>query len=451
MATNLRDRLTDLVVDADPGGPPADLWQRGRRRQRLHQIGTTIVVVAAVLVLGVGGVVWHDSRSGLHPAGTNGAPQVPDRIFAPSPWLPAFNGPPGPLVAVMSAPRKTLMSTSEGIVGITASSGQYGFLTLPRLTELSRDNAVALAPDGRHVAYWMSGQSLGSPNTEMVGATVVGVAVYDVATGRVQENPIRTQHGLDPSGLLWTDARTLVFAAGQTLARDGDSLRSHESSNAVPTSVWRVNSSGPTRLRVAGLADRNLFDLPGAAGRLVLGDQDLRARMVSLGHGVSGLSIGGFAVVAVSPGVRQVASMRVGGNPNAIRIAQLGASAGGRIEALGRGSVTRSSKYVGIVTWLDDEHLVAVRQNPLPRTLHAEPTAAIVEIDARSGRATTLIDPVPMTGYLGFAGDLLSSPVVHATAPPRPRGSRVELSMAIPILVVLVFGIVLWGRRVRRR
>lgn len=446
MATSLRDRLTELSAAAEPGSPPPDLWRRGRRRQAAARIGTTVLVVVLVGLVGLTGWAWQDNRDN-GPADVQGAPQLPDRIFEPSPWLPAFNGPPGALVAIMQAQRKSLTRTAEGVVGITASSSRYGFLQLPHLAELPGDNAV-VAPDGRHVAYWVAGRAQASPNTQIAGATVTGVAIYDTVTGRAQTSSIPTRHGLAPGGLLWTGDDTLVFAAGQTRAGDGNSLRSGSSTTDAPPQVWRVDSPGPTRLRISGHAGRGLFFGTNNSDRLVLTDQDRRARMVALGHPATGMRSGGVPVVAVSPGLRRVAAIRGDSSPTVIRIARLRVAPDGRISALGSGTPTRSSRYSGILTWLDDDHVVAVRLNRFRPSVTTRVTSAIVEIDARSGRTRTLIDPVPFRD-VDFAGDLLSAHVVHAEPPPRPWGPRVELSMILPVAAVL--GILLWSYRVRPR
>src|SRR5262245_60099843 len=133
MATDLRERLTDLAAHTPPGAPPADLWQRGVRRRRLAQVGSAAMVAVLVLLLGAGGLAWHTDRSRIEPVAPHGAPQLPDRFYEPSPWLGTFDDPPGPLVAVGVAPRSSLFHTREDVYGVTATGSRYGFLDLPDL------------------------------------------------------------------------------------------------------------------------------------------------------------------------------------------------------------------------------------------------------------------------------------------------------------------------------
>ena len=82
-----------------------------------------------------------------------------------SPWTHPFDGPSGSLVTVITAPRKTLLHTTSGLVGVTASTGTYGFLELPDDAALSPgvDDQFALSPDGRRLAFW--GSSTRVPTT----------------------------------------------------------------------------------------------------------------------------------------------------------------------------------------------------------------------------------------------------------------------------------------------
>ena len=166
MATDLGDRLGDLASHTPPGSPPADLWQRGVRRGRLARAGAAGMVVALVALLGLGGWSWRLDHTRVEPVAPQEAPHLPDRFYTPSPWLPAFDGPPGPLVAVMTSARKSLLHTGVGLVGVTAATGQYGFLDLPDATVnpgLS-DGWVSIAPDGGHVAYWTRNRATGAAN-----------------------------------------------------------------------------------------------------------------------------------------------------------------------------------------------------------------------------------------------------------------------------------------------
>ena len=108
--------------------PPPDLWTRGVRRRRASQATTAALVAVLVLILGVGGWTWH--AHGADPA--RGSPRRPapagPLLLPPSPWLRTFDGPPGALVTVLPAEQKTMLHTRQGLVGVTAVDGRYGFL-----------------------------------------------------------------------------------------------------------------------------------------------------------------------------------------------------------------------------------------------------------------------------------------------------------------------------------
>jgi hypothetical protein len=161
MASDLRDRLEDLAAHTPHGVPPVDLWTRGVRRRRARRAATAVVVAAAVLLVGIGGWAFRTGEQRVEPADTHGAPHLPDRFYQPSPWLHAFDGPPGQLVAIGVAEHKSLLHTRQDAYGVTAADGQYGFLDLPDAAQPSpgrgNDLVPALSPDGRHLAYWITG------------------------------------------------------------------------------------------------------------------------------------------------------------------------------------------------------------------------------------------------------------------------------------------------------
>ena len=212
MSTDLHQRLADLAGHPPPASPPDDLWVRGVRRRRAAAVGRAAVAVVLAFLVGVGGWTWHQARP-IQPADTHGSPHLPDRFFRPSPWTHQFAGPPGQLVTVFPSERKTLLHDSVGLVGVTAASGGYGFLDVPddAVSNTTHGGGVALSPNGRSVAFWTSGTPAGTPNTQMeFGATITGVATYDAVTGRVHKHRIATEHGLDPTLLLWSDDDSLM-------------------------------------------------------------------------------------------------------------------------------------------------------------------------------------------------------------------------------------------------
>ncbi|MCW2794154.1 MAG: hypothetical protein JWO76_3252, partial [Nocardioides sp.] len=131
--TTLHDRLSRLADEAPVALPEPGLWQRGRRYRRRRRAGTLAIVGAAVLALGVlAGTTWQRSSvDGPQPA--NSAPALPDRIWSPSPWLEGTDdaGELGQLAAIIDAERGSWIGKSPGLVGVSATTGEYRFLDLP--------------------------------------------------------------------------------------------------------------------------------------------------------------------------------------------------------------------------------------------------------------------------------------------------------------------------------
>jgi hypothetical protein len=57
-------------------------------------------------------------------------------------------------VAIAKADRATWTGKHPAVVGISATSGEYEFLDLPG-ADLEHGDVV-LAPDGHHLAYWLT-------------------------------------------------------------------------------------------------------------------------------------------------------------------------------------------------------------------------------------------------------------------------------------------------------
>ena len=208
--TTLHDRLADLADEAPASLPDPGLWDRGRRYHRRRRAGTLAVLGVAVLVLALlGGIGRHRAAPPVQPA--TGSVGLPDRVWNPSPWLPTTDRP-GQLIAVTGAQRGSWTGMHPGVVGISATTGEYAFLDLPD-AELDVSETPVLSPDGRRVAYWLTGETAGTPNTSR--GPITGVAVLDTGTGDVSRHWIRTAHGLMPDFLAWADDETVVFSAGQ--------------------------------------------------------------------------------------------------------------------------------------------------------------------------------------------------------------------------------------------
>lgn len=151
----LRDRLSELAEDAPTGGaPPAELWARGKRAQRIRATAfaaAALVVGAVGTGIGIGLADAGPDRSDLAPARTVGF-ALPI-TYPEGAALPDLGNTPGPLAAVWLVPREG--DTLEA-VGLVAKTGTFGRLPI----DLPRDDPeapwnlkVALSPDGRRIAY----------------------------------------------------------------------------------------------------------------------------------------------------------------------------------------------------------------------------------------------------------------------------------------------------------
>lgn len=432
MAADLRDRLSDLAGATPPGAPPADLWTRGVRRRRAQQTGSALLVAVLVLLIGVGGWTWHTGRE-VQPADPGSVARVPDRLYTPSPWLPAFDGPPGRLMAVIPATRRTFWHEQNGFVGVTAASGDYGFLRLPgTVDDLTFADPVSLSPDGQRLAVWVTGPVRGRPH----GSTpVAGLDVHDLVTGAVQRWRPATVHGLSPDSLDWAGDDTLLADVGQW-AHGGPS----------PDGF----ASGYRTLR---------WDLP--AGRPRPLPHPLRhLGMTATGHRLVVGHRNGITVADLDGATAPVPVTRVGPrqqplwvNPSGTRLVGLkgdgnsGSLVTGRIpgaggDLLGRTTLTvdKPRHVYALEGWLDDRHAIVEAGVTGP-----DARGELDSIDVRNGRVRVLIDHfVPSQ----VATDLLSGPSVHATAPPSPPDPRHVLGWSLAL--ALLAGLLLWGIRARR-
>ena len=453
MASELRDRLTDLADHMPSGAPPPDLWRRGVRRRRLGQAATSVLVVALVLVLGAGFWSWGTSQQHVTPVAPQGTPHLPDRFFTPSPWLPTFDQPPGHLVAVGTARHKTLLKTRDDVYGITASTGEYGFLDLQDLAA-RQDNASAvppaLSPDGRYVGYWVTGTPSGSANTELYGQTITGVAIYDATTGQVRVARLPTTHGLAPVDLTWSDSRTLVMSVGQIAGGDGTQRSS--TWQDVRLVGWRLEDARPTPLDVPEGVDGS--DRISAGRGFVLA--------AASGHGQRWLvwprepsldreihAPPGNATPVASPGGAALAGVVGNRNPNHLVVGSIPPGPG----RVTMHAVNATREYYRPIAWTDHRHVVALVRNPY-RNVPGPITARLDLVDVETGSARTLVDHLPGGGNawaaLSFATDLLTAPPTHASAPPAPWDRR-AIALGLLIGTALLVGVLLVERRRRGR
>lgn len=452
--TTLHDRLAELADEAPVALPAPGLWERGRRYRKLRRTGTAAIVVAACLALVVlSGVTWLQSTPPSRPAPAGSPVGLPDRIWAPSPWLAGTDdaGPLGQLVAVVPTERGGWTGKDLGLVGIPATTGEYRFLDLPDAVPDAFADAT-LAPDGRHVAYWLTGETAGSPNTGRV-TPVVGVAVYDVATGDVRRHLVPTEHGLEPEVLLWADSTRLVVSAGQILGGDDDSLLEQSQSRSGPPLVWSIDEARPRVLDLDGLDGNNILSAGG--GRLVVDDSyDGVFRIVELDDPAADrrfVVVEGLIDAPVLDHSARMVAVTSNGDGTTTRLPSVLA---GPVASRGTGEtgaaelheVTGTRGSHRVLAWLDDQHVAVVRSIGLSRT-----RTSVFEVAVATGESRKLVR-LPATSYgraVQFATDLLNAPSVQAEKPQSPLDPRLVAGFALVTVAGAGWALVRWRRRVQ--
>ncbi|WP_028635839.1 hypothetical protein [Nocardioides sp. URHA0032] len=436
--TTLHDRLADLADDAPPGGPAPDLWDRGMRYHRQRRAGTAVIAAAAVVLLAVvAGAAWQ--RSAPVPAPARGPVGLPDRMWSPSPWLSSTSTP-GQLVALTRADRGSWTGTDPGVVGVSATSGEYAFVELPGVDLASGD--VELAPDGRHLAYWLTGPTTDTPNS--LSGPITGVAVYDTVTGEVAKHWIATAHGLMPDFLTWADADTVVYSAGEILGGDDDPDMDQASSSFGTVTSWDL---GGAPAPVAGV-ERGA-SLEGAGhGRVLLEEGDGHDDLLIDVDGQAQVrhldipsylgSFGSLRPVALAAGGEPFALVPGDSNPGSV-------SAGAATDLR---DVPGTERTFGVLDWVGSDEIVTLAR--LGRQAVSS-RVAVYRVDVSTGRSRVLVrfPDDSLGGEWQFATDLLDAPSVDAPAPPSPLDPRVTAGLAVAVCLAAVAAIFWWRRRVR--
>ena len=432
--STLHERLGDLAGSAPVPPPDPDLWDRARRYHRRRRVGTAAVAAACVLavVALVGLDSWQRNPS-VEPAAPGTDPALPARFWEPSPWLPGNDGEPtGPLAALMETQRNSFLSSGDGVVGVSATTGEYRFLDLPDdAHEVGAGHA--LSPDGTKVAYWLTGETSGTPQTSGgQSLPVVGIGVWDAETGEVTRHERETEHGLAPYDLLWADPTRLVVRWGQW--RVGDDAPARDQGGSFDRVGLRVGQFGDPRGPVASGVDDDL-DSTNGRGRLLFSGSDrpvldlvtgertdpqIKSRPVLL-H-ISALSADGTAV----------AYPRGNRNPGRLVVAT----------ESGISDPLVDEKVWAAVGWTDDDTVAFVT-----RDTDLDPIPAIIEtISLSTGDRAELIVAgtfQPRPGNL--ATDLLAVEPRELAEPASPWNPRVVAGLVGSVVLVALMW--LWGWR----
>jgi hypothetical protein len=452
MGTDLRDRLTDLAGHTPPSAPPGDLWARGVRRRRLARAGAVVAVTVVVVLLGLGTWTIGSVERRVEPAGTGGTPHLPDRIYEPSLWLHVFGGPPGQLIAVIPAQRESLLHTKPGLVGVTAGSGRYGFLDLPSNAVADADRVAAppaLSPDGLHLAFWTTGTPKGTPNTHLLGRTITGVGLYDLTTGAVREAALPAEHGLDPTLLAWSDARTLVLGLSQ--ASQGD-----ENQNSCCEGHWQglatwdiVEASGPTELnsRLPFFVDQQ--STSAGSGNLVFSSGGRRITVIDPeppGDARPYRLARPAQYAVLSPGGHRIALV-TGRRSGRLMVGRLTRAGAGPRVALHQ--VATELGFLRPIAWQGSRHVMATRS--VAGRFHVR--VGLYEVNVRTGHTRVLVRPGGAEDELAaapglLAEGLLGAPGVHSSPPPRPWDLRaIAIGLLIGASVIGGTALLTWGVR----
>lgn len=458
MAT-LTDRLHGLADDA-PRGQASDadaLWVRGKRRQRRQRTGGALLVAMLVLAIGSMTTLVVDARNYSVPvADAEATLGLPSAIYDPSPWTPGTDetGPIGPLVAVLGGYRRaTWGGQTFSPVGVSASGG-YAFLDLAGLADTKGElsgpegNPLVLSPDGRWIAYYLTGPTSAAPYPGG-GDPVVGVALYDTVTGETRRQTFPTEHGLSMDKALTWVGGTLLAKYSQITSFE--TTPSGGSYSAIDASVLRWDAaSGDFDPKADGRFPGFDYQATPAGDRLVVVRKDRVYDLMApdgstdrLGR----LDVPFAGPVFVNPSRTLVAATEdldgpstSGLKPSPIVVADVGGPDAGvsrRLEA-------QPSSWV--VGWRDDRHLI-VAESPAD----ASKLQLYLSIDVDTGAREQLLE-LPNTSIeiqTQIAADALTGPSFKAPEPDFPGDPRRAWGLGGAILVLLG-GNLFWRHRAWR-
>ncbi|WP_193614898.1 hypothetical protein [Nocardioides lijunqiniae] len=450
----LHERLAELAELSeqrpDPGTAAAAA-ARGRayRRRRLVGTAATLTASAAALALIVG-ISLSRSAGDVEPAPAGAPTGMPRELYEPSPWLPGTADEPlGTLAAIIPAERATWTGREDGLVGVSATSGAYRFLDLPGAVPQSLDDA-AISPDGRRVAYWTTGDTRLSADSST--GPVTGVAVYDSDTGAVVRHDIATDHGLQPEGLIWSDAATLLIGYGQQVTGDGGPMEEQGMSTSGPWLSWRVGQDGPAISALTPGADVE----DATSGRILVSDHpryvvtdgeqsSRRVFRIRKDLSVSPVVDASGLQVAVVSGESQEPGY-TGSNPNKVLVGRLPVRGQGAARELVMRELPGSENTFDVVAWADDEHVVLLQA--ADESSWNSPD--LVVVDVRTGEERVLLRSAERrTNFLSdhYATDLFSRAPIAAPEPPHPWDPRVSTGLAAAVLLAGAVTLIVWRRR----
>ena len=458
----LHERLAELaeLSDSRPDpGTASAAETRGRRYAHRRRLGTALTsLVCAVALVAIAAASLLTSRDRVEPAAPGAARGLPEEIFEPSRWLEGTeDSPPGPLSLLISTERGTWTGTVPGVVGVSATTGVYRFLDLPRAAP---GEEVALSPDGNHVAFWATGPTTRSANTTSEGTgPVAAVAVFDTVTGETVRHEIVTDHGLAPDSFIWQDSDTLLLGFGVYLGGDGDSEMAQSSSNDHTWHRWVVGTPAPVAAGLPPGADvvdaaTGKVLMTTASGGFVVSDQVTGAeRLFSVGSDFStppvlddtGRRIAYVAGRSSRPGIS-------GSNPNRIYVATitgaLSRDGAASPPGLDRRMLPNNGRTNDVLGWVDDSTIAVARSEMGEGADLGHAAIDLVDVATGESRQLVISKGYPQLPGGSIATDLLAAPSIAAPEPPRPWDPRVTTGLVLLVLVMGLLGLG-WRRSVR--
>lgn len=430
--STLHDRLVDLASDAPAATPDPRLWDRAARFHRRRRAGTAALVAVAVLaVVSLVGIDTWQRSPGVDPAAPGTAPALPARIWEPSGWLPGNDGQPtGPLALLRETERNGWLGSEDGVVAVSATTGEYLFLDLPD----DAHRGHALSPDGSKVAYWITGETTGSPQTsDGQDLPAVGIAVWDAESGEVRRHEVETEHGLgiaaDP---VWADATALVATWGEYRVGDDAPARFQGGFySGEGLRVWDVAADDAPRL--LGLDAE--VDAGNGSGQVLLTVDDRPVLDVRTGRrsGPSGRRTDYGWVSALSPDGSAIAFPR--SNPGPLLL----------LRGDERPDVLIEEDVEEAVGWTDGETVVFATSDPeaVDRDMRLE------VVSLATGERRVLVQAGSFQHVPGnLATDLLAVEPRDFPEPDRPWDPRVVAALVGFVTLVAGAWLLGWRRRV---
>lgn len=430
---DLTSALRGLAEEARPAAAdPAALWADGRRRVRHRRAGAVAAVVVVALLAGVIGLLAPVGSRSIEPADLRHAPAVPRTIWPGQEFWPTVGPDDPPGIVAVAAP----LEGERGQFVVSATTGEYRRLQLPDayLGPISR--AWALAPDGRHLAYWLDGSPSGRAYSDTgTDDTPVGVGVFDTVTGEVRSYRPESEHGISTDDLTWADSGTLLMTYGQRT--------SPSSSEAISLQQWRLADDRPQPARLLD-SGPVLSPLRGRDGSVLIAGptSSLGRTTFSTASGTPVATVGQRAVrsVAVSRSFAVARLDALDGAP--LRFAPRRPGQDLRFPARGQ------LAFASLLGFIDDTH-VLVRGEILDERGPVE-GGPLWRVDLETSERTRV--GTSAAGDVAVATDLLGSPLVDGVKPPLDDPIwRIRLSIAGGVLLVGLLALGAVALRRRRR